>query len=220
MANHSSSTNRWARRLALLVLAVHVNAGAAVATSEDLDQDTDSGDAAPRSAAQASPIPPAATVGVPQNKTIELLLQLQDQPPPASEKERDPRKPSGGKANGVVSAAASAPKAGLPSTPNEPNPLLPLKEAILGAAARPVDSSTQERVESIESRDRGDARFTGTPGGASPAGARSSGPRESLLSHPVIRYIRENRGLVLGGSFTLLAAVWLTANFSLRSRRD
>lgn len=58
-----------------------------------------------------------------------------------------------------------------------------------------------------------------------PAGGQSAGfsarsePGQSLLSNPVIQYIRENRALVLSVSFAVLAGIWLTASFSLRRGR-
>ncbi len=145
---------------------------------------------------------------VSQSKTVELLLQLQDQ---AQE-----MKPSGSgskrlsEAPGRTSPANAAVEA-------EPNPLLSLKESLLGpSAAQPAGSDSRQAV-SLERA----AEAYPSPGGpnADTRSRRGGEPRDSLLSHPVIRFIRENRALVVGGSLAVLAGLWLTANFSMRRSR-
>ena len=64
----------------------------------------------------------------------------------------------------------------------------------------------------------------GRPVDAGPVAATTVGAvgRQSdpgLFHHPVIRFIRENRLLTIAACVGVLAAMWLTANFSFRRRR-
>ena len=185
---------------------------AAPATSDDLSG-TPEARTAPigstgSSAATNLPVVPAVS----QSKSVELLLQLQDQPQqPATE----------GRAQSAVgrrsAAIASAPQGNAPqgtAVPAEPNPLAHLKNAMLrDAAPRQADTNPGQGP---------------TPGGmerlsntdAQPLGAQPRRePGQSLLANPVIQYIRENRTTVLTVSVAVLAAIWLTATFSLRRGR-
>jgi hypothetical protein len=99
----------------------------------------------------------------------------------------------------------------------EANPLLALKETLLGSAT-PRDSSPDTRR-----ADTADAASPyGTMAARSPSTATAGGdaePRQSLLSNPVVRFLREHRGLILTASLGILAALWFTANFSMRRGR-
>ena len=97
----------------------------------------------------------------------------------------------------------------------EATPLAALKNAILRDAT-PRAAETTSTTNTI------------TPGSLErqPTSLLSSGtttgrrePGQSLLSNPVIQYIRENRVMVVSLSLGVLAAIWLTASFSMRRGR-
>lgn len=197
--------------LSLISCLVTASSWAAPATSEELTGSSEgrspvTGSTSHTSGANLSVVPAVA-----QSKSVELLLQLQDQPQQAASEGRG----SSGLARRAA-ALASAPTgmAGQPTaTPADPNPLANLKHSMLrDAAPRQVDSNPSSMP---------------TPGAMErqPAGGQSAGfsarsePGQSLLSNPVIQYIRENRALVLSVSFAVLAGIWLTASFSLRRGR-
>jgi hypothetical protein len=150
---------------------------------------------------------PASGSGSPTG-TVELLLQMQNQPvatPPAE------RKPTTGKTATISSTAAQS--EAEPSS----NALLELKSSLLGAGA-PLGS------EGASTREDRAGPGMSAPGVTGPSGPRGSsvGTRDSdsgLLANPVIRFIRSNRELAIGGSIALLVAVWLTANYRGRSHR-
>lgn len=94
--------------------------------------------------------------------------------------------------------------------------MLNLKASILGPA-KPRQVDHPDTQTSIDATAGPAARSSSFQGGGSERGARE--PGESLLSNPVIRYIRENRGLIASASLAALVAVWLTASFSMRRSR-
>lgn len=145
-------------------------------------------------------MPPAA-VPVTQSKTIELLLQLQDQPQTL----RDGA--SKGLPTGAIKIDAAA---------SEPaNPLANLKAAVLDSSALKAtegqDSGSQRPVRESERLATANAGSLQTSAG--------SEPRSSILNNPAIRFIRENRMLTAGLSALVLVAVWGTATFSMRRSR-
>lgn len=215
VADNNPKANRRLRCLCAVALWLHMNAGAAVATSDDLEEPAGAGETTVESRSRISPIAPTATVGVPQNKTIELLLQLQDQPPSTLEggRERQAAKP------GIASATTPAAN-GAQQPAIEPTPLSQLREAILGRLTRSADKSADERIEPRADGDGSTERERSVSNVGVLPGQNAKGSGETLLSHPVIRFIRENRALVTGGGVALLTALWLTANLSLRSRRQ
>jgi hypothetical protein len=162
---------------------------------------------------------PAGT-GVPQSRTVELLLQLQDNPQALSAQtsttSQNSRTTGAGTRPGTPVAAD-----GSASSPamleEEANLRERLKAAMLESASpRPATS------ESREDGARGTGSSTLSSSGNSSysiGSSRSSEPRESLLSNPVIRFIRENRVLVVMTSLGILLAIWGTANFSMRRSR-
>lgn len=185
-------------------------AQAAPATSEKLNGTNEAVPAALPALSGLVPMPsPAYDIGVRQATTVELLLQLQNQP---NALEAGPPKinpPTPGRAPGVAGKSAEPPTAG-------PDPLLSLKEMLLGPGTSREDSRVNDRVEA----DSG-YRSSESAGLPLPQAQRASNqePRESLLSHPVVRFIRENRVLTISVSIAVLAGIWLTANFPLRRRR-
>lgn len=141
-----------------------------------------------------------------QTRTMELLLQLQDKPSTFAKDQATAA--SGPSLRRALAATAASDAAADSST----DVLGSMKKSMLG------DGSGQGEM-------RADAAPPTTPG--TPAGAlaapraaeNGADSRKSLLSNPVVRYIRENRALVIGVSLGLLAAVWLAAGFSMRRRR-
>jgi len=156
----------------------------------------------------ASALPmPAGGAGTPSG-TVELLLQMQNQPaaaPPAD------RKSTVGKAGTTPSTAAQAAEA--PAS----NALLDLKASLLGTGA-PVGSegaSPRDERAGPGMRAEGVGGYSGSRSGSAATRDADGG----LLDNPVIRFIRSNRELAIGGSIALLVAVWLTANYRGRSHR-
>lgn len=149
---------------------------------------------------------PAGLVGIPQSRTVELLLQMQDQAAqkPAGESTAVPRTVP---ARGSVAADAAA-------GPDE-TPLNSLKSAILNSPVGRSGDAQESPVQAQRAGLRMDAPGI-APSGSPKAGGESS---SSLLNQPVIRFIRENRGLTMLGCAVVLAVVWATATFS-SSRRS
>lgn len=138
---------------------------------------------------------------------MELLLQLQDKPSAFA-------KDQAGAASGPsLRRALTATAAGDAAADSSPDVLGSMKKSMLGDAAQQSDTRP----------DAGGASPAPGAGAQTSAGPRtaadSSEPRKSLLNNPLVRYIRENRVLVIGVSLGLLAAVWLAAGFSMRRRR-
>lgn len=147
--------------------------------------------------------------GVTHDKTIELLLQLQDQPEGQARKKaakdepgkRAEERPQGGAASPKVAAQDSAALAGL-------------KQAVM--AVSPGAQINTARPAGVEvATERAGPTALGS-GESHSTRSRSDGP--GLLQLPLIRYIRENRGMVIGISLAVLGAMWLTATLSMRSR--
>ncbi|MFO1329347.1 MAG: hypothetical protein U1F56_18455 [Rubrivivax sp.] len=156
---------------------------------------------------------PGAT-GVAQDKTIELLLQLQDQ---------QQRRPSADNARRDITPSPAKAAAALPAMGDDAAPTAPaapsLREGLITEAARFAAESRQD-MQDAGARGEAPASQMGTP--LQPLEPRApSGVVEppSILSNPVIRFVRENRGWALGAGVAVLVAVWLTANVSLRGRR-
>lgn len=152
---------------------------------------------------------PAHDIGVRKSTTVELLLQLQNQPNALETGPPKSSPPAPGRAPGVAGKSVEP-------APAEPNPLLSLKAMLLGPGTSREDRTAAHRVEA----DSG-YRSSESTGPSVPQAQRASNqePRESLLSHPVVRFIRENRVLTISVSIAVLAGIWLTANFPLRRRR-
>lgn len=193
--------------LAGAILAVAPMARAAVSTGEQLD-----------------PAPTHQTPslsGVPQDKTVELLLQLQDQQRSPADSPR--------RAN---SAPAQMPPVGLPPPRSADAEAAPnLREALIGEAARMLSESpsgaqsSSARGGSVNDRPSYHAATEAVAGfGAqatptlSRAAVADTAP-PSILSNPVIRFVRDHRELSLGAAVGVLVAVWLATNFRSRNRR-
>jgi hypothetical protein len=156
--------------------------------------------------ATAMPMPAGGT-GSPSG-TVELLLQMQNQPaaaPPAETKST------------AVQASAKPSTAALPSEGPASSTLLDLKSSLLGAGAPLGGDDASSRGDRADPVTRPD----GVTGYSAPrsGGAASRDTDGGLLANPVIRFIRSNRELAIGGSIALLVAVWLTANYRGRSHR-
>ena len=181
---------------------------AAPATSEELSAAPDNRAAGTPA---TSPVMPVVSA-VPQSKSVELLLQLQDQPQP-------------GVADGR-NAAALARKAAAPASATagsniavgaadaDSTPLAALKNSMLRDTV-PRQADTGGAAQAPVQGMAGGSGAIGQPMGTLPR--RESG--ESPMSHPLIRYIRENRMTVVTICVAVLAAIWLTATFSMRRSR-
>ncbi|HNU11836.1 MAG TPA: hypothetical protein PKJ45_10825 [Rubrivivax sp.] len=180
--------------------------------------------------------PSGGSTGV-TDDTVEMLLRLQKSPgADAGAQARGSSRTSEGVASRSAPAAREAPGTAAPSIGDRSDSsLLPagvvqelkdLKESVFGSGPEGAgidDERANLRRGSAGSDDRGAYSVPAT-GGATGGGTRSAGdsPRASgsgLLANPVVRFIRENRGLSIGASLGLLAAVWLTANYRSRRRR-
>ena len=175
---------------------------AAPATSEELNAAA----TAPSGGAAVPATPLVVGSSVSQSKTVELLLQLQDQPPEARPSADSPRR----------SGPPPAKTAPAPVV-EEANPLLALKETLLGSPSPRESSQDTRRAEPADAASPYATMATRSPSTA--AGAVDGEPRQSLLSNPVVRFLREHRGLILTASLGILVALWFTANFSMRRGR-
>lgn len=156
--------------------------------------------------AGATPQLPTAG-GSDQARTMELLLQLQDKPNAFA-------KDQAGAASGAsLRRALTATAAGDAAAENTTDVLGSMKKSMLG------DGSPHSEARPETSGPTPGPVAAGDGATSSRAAAPTSEPRRSLLHNPVVRYIRENRGLVIGVSLGLLATVWLAASFSMRRRR-
>jgi len=194
---------------------------AVLATTPLLAAPIDSKDAAATTPGALGPgIDPATTLPVPgggtgpASSTVELLLQMQNQPAAAPAPEG---RPAAGKA--ATHAATGAKPTQPTQSTQEPasNALLELKSSLLGAGPALDGEGHSPRA------DRGNplARVEGVSSYSGPRSTRAgAGDSDGgLLANPVIRFIRNNRELAIGGSIALLVAVWLTANYRGRSHR-
>jgi hypothetical protein len=200
------ATSQVCLSLALLV-SVTVSQ-AAPATSEELSGASE-GRAAGTSA-QPSNLPVVSAV--PQSKNVELLLQLQEQPQQAVAEGRG----AAALARKVANAASAPVATGATATqaPADSTPLAALKNSMLrDAVPRQTDTSAQPQALPPGMTERSGP--IGQPSGT--LQRRESG--ESLLSHPLIRYIRENRMTVISICVAVLAGIWFTASFSMRRSR-
>lgn len=197
---------------ALLIAGIYAGdpALAAPATSDELRP-------GPGAAAVDATTPSLATghatpgaIVPPQSRTVELLLQLQDQPGRA--RETDGRRPAPDPLRTGV--AAPAPRPAAPESPATVNPLLEMKTSLFGPGSE-GSSKSEARLADVER----DVERMAAPGRTTAPGVRSGESGSSLLMHPVIRFIREHRTLTISVSIGVLAAVWLTANYRSRSYR-
>lgn len=169
-----------------------------------------------RSAADPPPADaPAATTG---HQTIDLLLQMNVAAEPAARPPPDPKAARRGTLGDNADTAAlmaSAPAAAA-AEKTEWGTSEPLKQALQSLGVQSwrggtaADPAREDRRRLIE-QDRA-SRGVLDPGGAPQR-------RSSLLDLPVVRYIRENRMLVLAGATAVLALVWGAATFSFHRRR-
>lgn len=169
--------------------------------------------------------------------TVEMLLRLQQSSglEPAAQPRASARGARGAVSQGAAPLTRETPGA-APSAAGgrSDSSLLPagvvqelkdLKESVFGSSLDGGgigEETAHPRRGSAENFDRGGYSDPAI-GGATGGGARSAGasPRASgggLLANPVVRFIRENRGLSIGASLGVLAAVWLTSNYRSRSR--
>ena len=198
-----------------MLCAASIVVHAAPATSEELSSATaaDPGSSTiTRTPAVTGGTQVPLTAPVPQSKTVELLLQMQDQPTLTGQE---------GKAASDNPRRATATAPGKPAAAiaadSEPNPLGSLKATLLGNQAQ---TGRSMNINDRENNDRDSLRSTSSGGAGSVSPVVASGePRESLLSNPVVRFIRENRSLVVGLSVAVLVGIWGTATFSMRRSR-
>jgi len=149
----------------------------------------------------------AGVAGIPQSKTVELLLQMQDQ---QAQKSNGGAESAGGTATVPRASPSRATAAVDAAAQPDETPLNSLKSAILNSPlAKPGDAQDS----SVQAQRAG---LRMEPAGLPKTSSESS---SSLLNQPVIRFIRENRGLTMLGCAVALAAVWATATFS-SSRRS
>lgn len=153
----------------------------------------------------------AGVVGIPQSKTVELLLQMQGQP---AEKLN-----GGDPAGGTAAVPRTVPSRGSTAVdaaaqPDEA-PLNSLKSAILNSSLVKPGETQDSPMQAQRAGLRMDAQAMGATGSPKAGGESPS----SLLNQPVIRFIRENRGLTILGCAAALAAVWAATAFS-SSRRS
>lgn len=196
-------------------LGIAVSASAAPTSSEELKGQQVEPHAAAneglRKAAQPADVAAlrGATPSAHPSQTIEMLLQMQDQPGTGgTATARKAGVPGAGV--GAEKAAGARPAMATEADGELKAGLIGLKTTLMG----PGDTS--ERQENRVSYGGGD--FPGSSGPRTES-RRSPGSEYSLLNLPVIRFIRENRALTVGGAIGLLAAVWLTMNLPSRGRR-
>ena len=189
----------------LVVLTLAAGAAAAApASSEELNA------AAAAQPGQATLPATPLVIGssVSQSKTVELLLQLQDQPQEAKPATDSSRRPP---------PVATRIPAGTAAVVEDVNPLLALKATLLGA---PAPRETNQDVRQADAPDSTPHNATLAHRSGSPtSGGGDTEPRQSLLSNPVVRFLREHRALILTASIGILAALWFTATFSMRRGR-
>lgn len=154
----------------------------------------------------ATALPPTSGSDGSASSTVELLLQMQNQPAAAVAPDRRTATPRSSSPAGAQPAreVASSP---LP----ELGPgLLEARSPLGGGAGSSRDDGTDPMP-----RAEGFSGYSGPRGGSAAARNDEGG----LLANPVIRFIRDHRELAIGGSLGLLVAVWLTANYRGRSHR-
>lgn len=147
------------------------------------------------------------------NKTIDLLLQLQPTPAAAS-------------APALEQTTRALPPPSSPrSQPPAPDPTVldQLKEAMLKTGVRealPSRAPDPEReARMAQEHQRREIEYGATRRADDGAWRRApEAATGSLLDLAVVRYIRENRWLVIGGSLGVLALAYGAANFSFRRR--
>lgn len=206
-------TTRWIGATALFTATLATGAAAAPATSDEIESppavNPGSSRADPSAESSGLKVPPT----VPQSRTVELLLQLQDQPgavaPTATVGRQESSRPAQPPLGARVPTGSDTQEAPV-------NPLGSLK-ALMSSDSR--SSSSEESGRTAERPDR--PTTSAEPQGRRHADERGapSQPRESLLSNPLVRWVRENRTLTIAVSLIALAAVWLTANLSVRRGR-
>lgn len=193
--------SRWTLILAAL-LALDHPLHAAPATSEELrDQHPSPGTEPPSRSAQTTPSPTGAPGATPQSRTVELLLQMQDQglssnPQVLKGEATDRKLPTAGrKPEGDGQTDSANPFSNLSATMGE-----------VKAPSREGGSETAGRS------DAGGVGSGSGPRDSGSTGAGSSQARESLLANPVVRFIRENRNWIIGVGVVLLIGVGLAAS--------
>jgi hypothetical protein len=189
-------------------------ATAAPITSEELqEKDTGGSEQADSSSARSSRSAAApATAGVQQSKVVELLLEMQDQPKALSDA-HDSKDKSSSRARPSARTAAATGDAPADGPGGDPKVAGKLKDLF--------GSDTQSKSGDAQRRDPADMAADGTsrPSEASyrPQMQGSSESRGSLLAHPAVRFIRENRVLTIMVSLAVLAGIWFTSAYSMRS---
>lgn len=215
----------------LLTLAAGAVSAAPIDAGEPLSPATP---ALPMAESRADTGPAATGTGQSAPDAVELLLRMQQGAAPPSARGATQPAPSGTAAPSVGAVAETTagaragarPGAEQAETPGER--LRTLKSSLFGADADQAPLLAPEAGKLLGSGQDGLAE-PGAPmparaadsnwaQGTAPApGARSGG--SSLLSHPVVRFIRENRALSIGASLALLAAVWFTTHYRGRQGR-
>ena len=150
------------------------------------------------------------SAGVRQSPTVELLLKLQDRPA-AIARNPAPGANDDDKPREARPAAAAAPEGNAMTAQTQDE----LKSIALGTAGLPPSGGPETNA----------APLGGTRPGRAEQFAEGTGdvvvlgPDRGLFNHPLLRFIRENRVLTITGCLGVLAAMWLTANFTFRRRR-
>lgn len=156
---------------------------------------------------------PAPVTATGSGKSVDLLLQLQDKP---QLYDRGPEAPVAG-ANRRTGDAAPRKEEAATATPL-PSSLSDLKKSVVsGQTPATAEAPRSEHPSEGDRRADGSAPSGPMPLAAMPA--QDGEPASRLSSHPLIRFIRENRGLTVLVVAGLAVAVWLTATVSIRRGR-
>jgi hypothetical protein len=204
---------RWTVCLAVWLGLAGMATAAPITSDELQDKDTGSAEQAdvssPRSS-RSTGVP--ATAGVQQSKVVELLLEMQDQPKPLSDAQASKDKPSSRARPGTRPAAApgEAPADGSAADPTVASKL----KDVFGADTQSKSGDAQRRDPANMAADGTSRSSEGT---YRPHLQGSGESRGSLLANPVVRFIRENRVLTIMVSLAVLAGIWFTSAYSMRS---
>lgn len=188
-------------------------AHAAPAQSDDIAPNVGSTGSGTMERAQSKSAPAPVTVtGNGAGKAVDLLLQLQDKPQ-LYERSTDGAAPADGRraAEPTGRREEATPSVQLPSS------LADIKKSVLSGQP----SAQPEAARQPESADGNQAAAARSNALNNPASQLQTDaePGSRLSAHPVVRFIRENRGLIVLVVGGVAVALWLTATVSIRRGR-